>query len=263
MAIPEYVKARIRRDYPANCHVVHGTTPVVSFGDFQSAWVATLGLNPSDKEFRSGGRWLEGSDQRLETLESLGLTSLSEATDAQVKQIVRACARYFHRNPYSWFDTLDKLLAESLGVTYASGNAVHLDLVQWATDPVWGQIKSDYVKARLIEQDRDFLRAQLSHEGIRLVLLNGRSVMDQVTDMGIPLRHHCRLVGSKSDKDEVRVAVHQDTTYIGWNRYVPTGAMSKAQRSQVAETIADWQSLSLWAHAASPKSAPGRRRSDC
>ncbi len=231
-------------DYPSDCHVVQGSTPVVSFGDFQRAWVATLGLNPSDKEFLIGGRWLEGSDQRLETLGSLGLKSLAEASDGDVKKIVRACATYFHRNPYSWFGTLDTLLAESLGVTYASGNAVHLDLVQWATDPVWGQIKSDSVKARLIEQDRDFLRAQLSHESIRLVLLNGRSVMDQVRAMGIPLRHHCRLVGSKSDKDEVRVAVHQDTTYIGWNRYIPTGAMSKAQRSQVAETIADWQSLS-------------------
>lgn len=243
MVIPDYVKARIRRDYPADCHVVHGTTPVVSFGDFQSAWVATLGLNPSDKEFLSGGNWLKGSHQRLETLESLGLSSLAEASDDQVMDIVKACATYFHRNPYSWFSALDRLLEQSLGVTYASGNAVHLDLVQWATDPVWGRIKSDAVKARLIEQDRDFLRAQLSNEGIRLVLLNGRSVMNEVEVMGIPLRHHCRLAGSKSAKDEIRVAVHEGTVFIGWNRYIPTGAMSKDQRSQVAQVIAGWATI--------------------
>jgi hypothetical protein len=244
MPIPGYVSARIRTAYPDDCHVVLGSTPIVSFGDFQGAWVATLGLNPSDREFLGKGGWLSDGERRLETLQSLQLTSLTEASDDDVARIVRSCAAYFHRNPYmTWFGSLDKLLTQSLGVSYLSGEAVHLDLVQWATSPVWGHIKSKQVRSRLIDQDREFLRAQLASEGIRLVLMNGRRVMSEVEAMNIPLRHHAALVGGKSSKDEIRVGAYQGTTYIGWNRYIPTGGMSTPQRAQIADTVAQWSAI--------------------
>ena len=36
---------------PRDCDVVYGSTPVVSFGDFTKAKVATIGINPSSLEF--------------------------------------------------------------------------------------------------------------------------------------------------------------------------------------------------------------------
>jgi hypothetical protein len=42
------------------------------------------------------------------------------------------------RNPYRrWFDPLDQALRAAFGVSYYAGTACHLDLVQWATTPVW------------------------------------------------------------------------------------------------------------------------------
>jgi hypothetical protein len=49
--IPDYIVQRIRRPIPVNRGVVAGSTPVLSFGNAQCAAVATLGLNPSVREF--------------------------------------------------------------------------------------------------------------------------------------------------------------------------------------------------------------------
>lgn len=49
--VPDYIEQRIRRPVPADSCVVPGSTPVVAFGDARAATVATLGLNPSRKEF--------------------------------------------------------------------------------------------------------------------------------------------------------------------------------------------------------------------
>jgi hypothetical protein len=80
---------------------------------------------------------------------------------------------------------LDKVLRTGLGVSYYDGSACHLDLVQWATDPVWGKIPSSAAREALLEDGVPHLRAQLTRENVRLVLLNGRQVIDQVTSLGL------------------------------------------------------------------------------
>ena len=66
---------------PRDCDVVYGSTPVVSFGDFTKAKVATIGINPSSAEFMdksasatSNGLLPEGK-KRLADAETLGLIS--------------------------------------------------------------------------------------------------------------------------------------------------------------------------------------------
>jgi hypothetical protein len=44
---------------------------------------------------------------------------------------------------------LDVLLSQAVGVSYSSRIACHLDLVQWATDPVWGKL-GDRVGAEVL-----------------------------------------------------------------------------------------------------------------
>jgi hypothetical protein len=51
LPIPDYIKKRIDRPTPTDACVVLESTPVVSFGDASKARVATLGLNPSRREF--------------------------------------------------------------------------------------------------------------------------------------------------------------------------------------------------------------------
>jgi transposase-like protein len=140
-AIPPYVLERVRRSIPPSSMVVPGSTPVVAFGNARRATVATLGLNPSRVEFldRHGQEFTE-SQRRLETCRSLGVAQLADAPDDIVERVVAGCDGYFQRNPYwRWFLPLEQVL-QGVGVSYTDGSACHLDLIQWATDPVWGKL---------------------------------------------------------------------------------------------------------------------------
>lgn len=156
-----------------------GSTPVVAFGDFLTATVATLGINPSRQEFTTAaGQLLTGDQRRLASLESLGVDVLDNAPTRVVEQVIAECINYFHVKPYRrWFDQLDRLLQTASSTSYYNGSACHLDLVQWATDPVWGGITNPSTRQRLLDADRQFLRQQLESEHIEVVLINGAGVM--------------------------------------------------------------------------------------
>jgi hypothetical protein len=175
--VPSYIEARIRQRPPDGVPVVQGSTPVVAFGDVRKAEVATLGWNPSKREFldRSGNELVD-NERRLETLVSIGETDLSTASDNAILRIFDASNEYFHRCPYFWFGKLEKILKQ-VGASFYDGSACHLDFVQWATDPVWSRLPpSD--QPRLIDADLPFLRRQLSQEKIRLLLLNGKGIVN-------------------------------------------------------------------------------------
>ncbi len=179
--LPEYLTAMVRRTPPVGAPVVSGSTPVVAFGNPARAEVATLGINPSAREFFARGRLLTGTNRRLATLESLGAERLDRLTDDQVATVVAECATYFDRRPYRrWFDPLEQLLTTGYGVSFYDGSACHLDLVQWATDPTWGRIPERRIRHSLLEDGVPHLRAQLARENVRVVLLNGRQVVEQV-----------------------------------------------------------------------------------
>ena len=61
----------------AGTSVIKWSAPVPSFGDLSSSLVATVGLNPSNREFvDDSGQELCDTDRRFHTLGSLGLESL-------------------------------------------------------------------------------------------------------------------------------------------------------------------------------------------
>ena len=180
-AIPDYIQQRIRRPIPANSYVVPRSTPVVAFGNARTATVATLGLNPSWHEFldRSGNE-LGENDRRLATHGVLGISDLANASASKIEQVLQDCDSYFQRNPYGeWFDKLEQVL-QGCKASYYDGSACHLDLVQWATKPTWGDIPSQEIRNRLISADAEFLRQQLTNESVKLLLVNGSGVIDQL-----------------------------------------------------------------------------------
>ena len=72
-----------RLDGPAvsKTDVIRWGCPVPSFGDLSSARIATVGLNPSNREFVDGlGNELEGPSRRFHTLKSLGIASWADRT---------------------------------------------------------------------------------------------------------------------------------------------------------------------------------------
>ena len=137
MRPPDFVFERLRR---APCsHTVKNSLPVVAFGNIETARIATVGLNPSGREYLGAdGSELDGKARRFESLTSLGCVSRADLTDDQCEAALKTMRGYFESSDtvYSWFRSLERVLG-GYGVSYRGGEVAHLDLVQEATDPTW------------------------------------------------------------------------------------------------------------------------------
>jgi hypothetical protein len=175
--------------YPKDCHVVPYSTPVVSFGDPNKARVATLGINPSCIEFLDNkGNVLSPTRRRLVDTNELGLDKEVESLDInQAQLVVDGCYKYFEtgRHYDGWFGRFEKHALNIASASYFSSSdplidlACHLDIVQWATDPVWNKIENKEVRKKLLANDIEFLRFQLTNFDFKTLFLNGRQVVDQ------------------------------------------------------------------------------------
>lgn len=199
--------------------MVKGSTPVVAFGDPEVARVATLGINPSIREFRTPRGWLDGPQRRLATLKSLDATRTENLSDKQVAQVVADCANYFQRNPYlQWFTPLDIVLQKGLGVSYFDQTACHLDLVQWATDPVWSKIPDRQARRQLLDDGVEHLRAQLHKSVVDTVVVNGDAVWKQLiaTDSVSVTHEESLAFGNQQSTTKLRVAKGSGVRFFGW-----------------------------------------------
>jgi hypothetical protein len=154
--------------------------PVPAFGDLANSKIATLGINPSNREFvDAAGNELDGAQRRFPTLNSLGLASWSHTHATHLESIIDSCRSYFFRNPYnSWFQRLDYVIADA-GASYycASSAACHLDLIPYATGRKWTELPYRQ-KSELLAAAGDTLGLLLYESRVQLLVLNGRSVIE-------------------------------------------------------------------------------------
>jgi hypothetical protein len=154
--------------------------PVPSFGDLGSARIATVGLNPSNKEFvDDSGNELQGKFRRFHTLASLGLGSWAEADARHIRLILESCQRYFLGNPYDrWFRILEQVIGGADATFYGDiGSACHLDLIPYATAQKWMDL-TPRQKSALLEISRDTLALLLRDSEVQTLILNGKSVIE-------------------------------------------------------------------------------------
>ena len=164
-----------------------------SFGDLNRAVVATLGLNPSNREFvDEDGVELHGFYRRFHTLRSLGLRSWADADAYHLRLILETCCTYFLANPYDlWFRKLDQIL-QGLGVSYygTADTACHLDLIPYATSRKWTEL-SFRQRSSLLSLSGDSLPLLLRNSSVRLLILNGQTVVNQFGELtDIQLERH-------------------------------------------------------------------------
>lgn len=165
--------------------VMRWTCPVPYFGRLGDSTLATLGINPSNREFVDvTGKELDGASRRFPTLGSLGLRTWADASSLDVTAILSACDQYFSRNPYGrWFDTLDALVRPAGASYYSVENpAAHLDLVPYATHVKWGALRQNQKRA-LLGCGRDLLASLLRDSRVELLVLNGASVVRQFEEV--------------------------------------------------------------------------------
>lgn len=165
--------------------VIRWGCPVPSFGDLSTSRVATLGLNPSNREFvDEAGNELQGVVRRFHTLNSLGLKSWSDVDARHLRLILETCRLYFLRNPYyAWFKRLD-LIVSGAKASYCdpSCGACHLDLIPYATARKWTELTAQQ-RALLLTVASDTLGILLRDSPVRILILNGRSVVKQFQDI--------------------------------------------------------------------------------
>lgn len=239
----------------AGTGVIPWSSPVLSFGDLSRARVATLGLNPSNREFvDTEGNELDGSLRRFHTLTSLGLARWSDARSYHRSLIAESCRAYFARNPYdTWFKRLDKLIA-GLKVSYYSAlfGACHLDLVPYATAEKWTALTRQQ-RSKLLNSAGDTLGLLLRDSPVRVLILNGRSVVEhfeRVADTALE-RHvmHDWTLRREGDRGVTGIAymgvlrtvggtrLRHDMHVLGFNHNIQS---SFGVTTQVTESIRGW-----------------------
>jgi hypothetical protein len=169
-----------------NPEIVEWACPVPYFGDPKRAAVATVGINPSNKEFVGDDHEpLVGLQQRLPSRHALGLVHWTDAGPREVRAIDDACRRYFDGNSYDrWFGVLEDVLSLSGSTYYGLGaDACHLDLVPFATSRKWGQLPTT-VRAALSQDSADLFGRLLADSAVESLILNGRSVVETFESIG-------------------------------------------------------------------------------
>jgi len=166
-------------------NVIPWSCPVPSFGDLSRSKIATLGLNPSNREFvDESGNELDGPSRRFHTLKSLGLANWTDAEDQHLNLIMDSCRAYFSRNPYDgWFKRLDHIISGT-NVSYygESAEACHLDLIPYATACKWTELTRDQ-RSALLTFAGDTLAILLKESPVKLLVLNGNSVVEQFQEI--------------------------------------------------------------------------------
>ena len=115
---------------------------------------------------------------------------------------------------YAWFKPLNRILIESIGAQYGT-SACHLDLVQWATKPVWRDLDATSQQA-LLEEGVRFLARQLEAEQYSLVVVNGRTALRAVEDHGI-IRWGPARFKLREPTTQLFVADHGAQRFLGWS----------------------------------------------
>jgi hypothetical protein len=226
---------------------VPGSTPVISFGDFTKARVATVGINPSSNEFQIGGpnpRLIPGIDnKRLEDYETLQISKASDIGLPEANKIWKSCQSYFHRNPYGWFDHFEPILSV-FNASYQNGTAAHLDLSQIATVKAWSALTPKQ-QLELLDEDLDFFLWQNSQPNIEIRLINGQTAINQINKLKI-----FNLVEDRTLKIPIARGYTPCRTYVGtghhgekvlaWSTNIQALRVTNQLKQGAAKKIASW-----------------------
>ncbi|RJX77937.1 hypothetical protein D3M70_19480 [Pseudomonas sp. LS-2] len=238
--------------------VISWAAPIPYFGDPCRATIATVGLNPSDREFLSSeGRELTDASRRFHTLASLELSGWADLTIGQLESIHTSCTEYFSRNPYdAWFRPLDLLLKGTNDSFYSSlFHACHLDLIPYATAVKWASLKPSQ-RESLLRISASFLAQVLKYSPIKILVLNGKTVVENferaagvifhkelVDSWCLPRKNGNHIKGFSYEGKISRMAdvdLGRDISILGYNHNIQSSfGVTSAVRTSIQEWISE------------------------
>ena len=248
MAIDEMFEEVYDISVGLNRLILEGSTPVISFGDFTRASIATLGINPSPLEFvNRRGRILSSTEKRLADLEFLSLGPKDFFLSRnKVDEIWRGCQLYFqeNRNPYwRWFGILEQLLV-SIGASYKTNAACHLDLAPIATKDVYGKLDTPD-KFSLVTNFRSTLEKQLQVSRIKTVIFNGRTVFETLQFTQNLDWRPMELISYKCNGRNITSSLHAGDSvtgqrFLGWTVNLQAFRGNIKERQELLIQLSDW-----------------------
>jgi hypothetical protein len=235
--------------------IISWSSPIPYFGNAVSSRIATLGLNPSNREFvDENGKELFGPKRRFQTLNSLGLECWSKIENQHLIQIEQDCENYFGRNPYDqWFKKLDNIISgTSLSYYFPSGQACHLDLIPFATSRKWGELSGEQ-KEILLNISAESFVSILNNSNLELLILNGKSVvthLQKIANATFHEEHQPKWTLPRKNLDGVKgyaymgeivevggIRLHKMIKVIGYNHNIQS---SFGVTTNVQKSIRDW-----------------------
>jgi hypothetical protein len=234
---------RILKAPPIQEYITPQSTPVVAFGNPMIAEVATLGINPSSREFLDAkGNLLTEENRRLADFRSLGIQNHAQMTSLHAEKVLENSNNYFKKDStvYKWFEPLERFVLNTVGTSFRDSTATHLDLVQWSTAPVWGAIKDKTARELLIRDDIRFLGQMLGAGSYRVLFMNGSTVVNTMVKFGlVDIEQQGFTPLGKSGKTSAlwtgRVR-DTDTICLGWNLNLQHYQTTESNR----EHLRDW-----------------------
>jgi hypothetical protein len=241
--IPEYISKRISK--PANLkYIVEKSTPVVCFGDITKAKVITIGINPSSSEFtkivNQERILLTGAERRLSDLESLEAPTTESLRSDQIERVWLDCLNYFD-GPYyeKWFSKMQETILTPLQANYVGRTAAHIDLIQWATDPLWKEmLEIDPIAAQEhLAEDLPFLEQQVEESEAKVFFLSGSPVIDAMRDKFQLQDAGKTQVAGKRGQNKLYLGKWKDALVLGSTMNISDSYTSNAHRAFLASWI--------------------------
>lgn len=248
MVIDELFEEVYEISWGLNRLILEGSTPVISFGDFTKSSIATLGINPSPLEFiNRRGHILNASEKRLVDLESLELAPTDFLLSRnKTKEIWAGCQAYFrdNKNPYwGWFDILEQLLV-SIGASYKTDVACHLDLAPLATKDIYSKLDNSD-KFMLVTNFRRTLEKQLQSSTIKTVIFNGRTVFETLQFAHNVHWKPSELINYKCSGRNLTSTLHMGDSdtgqqFLGWTVNLQSFRGSMIEKQELLLRLSDW-----------------------
>lgn len=228
--ILEYIKQPI----PENMDIVSQSVPILFFGHIENAHIATIGINPSDKEFLSIDKIiLEKKEKRLKDRQDLNKSDNDELSMDDAREIYDSKTKYFKKNPYKpWFGekntgNMERILKIfNKSYSYYNDTAIHLDITPWATSKKWKEY-NDNEKKLLITLGNDIAIKIIKNSNIKILYINGKSVLKYLENHIQNFEKH--IIGSIRNT-YLFTGYINDCFVIGSNQYIQNARFTKNEK---------------------------------
>lgn len=219
--LKEFLLDKISEPLPTNIGIVKGSIPIVFFGNVEKAEIATLSLNPSNKEFKHKGkkRCVDRTELKVEDHQKL--------TREQSESVYQSLLLYFKVNPYkTWFNPMNNLF-EKKRLEYYNDKIVHLDISPWATSNKWNNLSPE-VRESII--DTSIIKNVIEKRGIKKLFINGKTTFNVFCDtLGIETKdiQQSNFTYITQNGNSRSFILYETEIYsckiVAWNLYIHRG----------------------------------------